>query len=39
MKISKFNNIEIQIVFKDTIIENNSITKNKKFEQIDDKII
>ena len=39
MKTSKFNDVEIRIVFENTITENNSITKNKKFEQIDDEVI
>ena len=39
MKISKFNDVKIWTVFKNKVIENNSIIKNKKFEQIDDEII
>ena len=39
MKTSKFNDVETRIVFKNKMIENNSITKNKKFEQIDDEVI
>ena len=39
VKTSKFDNVETRIVFKNRLIKNNSITKNKKFEQIDDKVI
>ena len=39
VKTLKFNNVETQIVFENKIIENNSITKNKKFKQINDEII
>ena len=39
VKTLKFKNVEIRTVFKNTIIENNSITKNKKLEQINNEII
>ena len=39
MKTSKFNDVEIRAAFKNTVIENNSITKNKKFKQTDDEAI
>ena len=39
MKTSKFDDVETQAAFENRITENNSITKNKKFEQIDDEVI
>ena len=39
MKILTFNDIETLIVFKNKKVKRNTITKNKKFKQIDDKTI
>ena len=39
MKTSNFDNVEIRVVFENKITKNNSITKNEKFEQIDDEVI
>ena len=39
VKTSKFDDIETRIVSENKITENNSITKNKKFEQIDGEVI
>ena len=39
MKISKFDNVETRTVSKNRVIEDSSITKNEKFEQIGDEVI